>query len=120
MAILALLLALYALFARLLDRFSVSSAMAFVAIGLVLSEDVSGFIAFEPAAEAVKLVAEIALTLVLFSDASSVRQRALSHDIGPVLRLLVIGLLLTVVLGTASAAVLFPGVTLGVALLIGA
>ena len=120
LAIFALLLALYALFAARLDRSSVSPAIAFVAIGLLLSDDVLGLIQFEPAAEAVKLLAEIALTLVLFTDASSVRRRALAHDVGPILRLLLVGLLLTIVLGTLAAVALFPGISLGVALLIGA
>ena len=119
-AILALLLAVYALFAARLDRFSVSPAIAFVAIGLLLSDDALGLIAFEPAAEAVRLLAELALTLLLFADASSVRRRALRHDVGPIVRLLLVGLPLTIVLGTLSAAFLFPGIPLGVALLIGA
>lgn len=120
LAIFALLLAAYALFAARLDRLSVSPAIAFVAIGLLLSDDVLGLVEFEPGAEAVKLLAEIALTLVLFTDASTVRRRALAHDVVPIARLLIVGLLLTIVFGMLVAVGLFPGVSLGVALLIGA
>jgi len=44
LAIFALLVALYALVAARLDRFSVSPAIAFVAIGLLLSDDVLGLV----------------------------------------------------------------------------
>ena len=69
--------------------------------------------------EAVKVLAEGALTLLLFADASSIRRKALRHDLGTIARLLAIGLPLTVLLGTVGAIVLFPGVTLGLALLVG-
>jgi NhaP-type Na+/H+ or K+/H+ antiporter len=86
----------------------------------VLSDDVLGRISLEPDAEPVKLLAEITLTLLLFADASTVRAQALRQDAGTVARLLIVGLLLTMTLGTAAALLLFPGVSLGIALLIGA
>ena len=119
LALLALLLAAYALFAARLERYSISPAMAFVAIGLVMSEDVLGPISVEPGAEPVKLLAEAALTLLLFVDASEVRGRALRHDAGPIARLLIVGLLGTIVLGALGAALLFPGISFGLALLVG-
>jgi NhaP-type Na+/H+ or K+/H+ antiporter len=119
LALLALLLAGYALVAGRLARLSIGPAMAFVAIGFLVSEEILGPISLEPGTEPVRLMAEGALTLLLFVDASGVRARALRQDSGVVLRLLAVGLLLTIVLGTLGAAVLFPGVTLGLALLIG-
>jgi NhaP-type Na+/H+ or K+/H+ antiporter len=116
----ALLVAAYALVAARLERFSISSAFAFVVIGILVSEDFLGILAFDPEAESVKLIAEITLALVLFGDASSVDLKGLRLDAGPVARLLVPGLLLTIVLGTVLALGLFPGITLGLALLIGA
>ncbi len=120
LATLALLVAGYALVAGRLNRVSVGPALAFVVMGILVSDDVLGHISLEPQAEPFKLIAEATLTLVLFADASTIRARALERDAGPVARLLVVGLLLTIVLGTAGALLLFPGISLGVALLIGA
>jgi sodium/hydrogen antiporter len=120
LALLALLVAGYALVAARLDRASVGSALVFVLIGIVLSEDVLGLISLEPEAEPVQLLAEATLTLLLFADASTIRPGSLRQDVGTVLRLLVVGLLLTMALGTGVALLLFPGVSLGIALLIGA
>lgn len=117
-ALLALLLAAYALLAVRLERWSIGPAMAFVVIGLVAAQEALGLISIEPAAEPVKLLAEGALTLLLFADASEIRSSTLRHDAGTIIRLLLIGLLLTIVLGTAGAALIFPGISLGVALLI--
>jgi sodium/hydrogen antiporter len=120
LALVALLVAAYALIAARLERLSISSAFAFVVIGILLSEDFFGILVLNPEAESVKLVAEITLALVLFGDASSVDFQGLRRDAGPVIRLLVPGLLLTIVFGTVLALGLFPGITLGLALLIGA
>ena len=120
LATLALLVAGYALVARRLERFSVGAALAFLLMGIVLSDDVLGSISLEPEAEGVKLLAEATLTLLLFADASSIRVRALRSDARPVARLLIVGLLLTIALGTVVALVVFPGVPVGVALLIAA
>jgi sodium/hydrogen antiporter len=120
LAILALLVAGYALVAARLDRLSVGPALAFVVIGILVSDDALGHISLEPEAEPVRILAEATLTLLLFADASTIRARALERDAGPVARLLVVGLLLTIALGTMGALLLFPGISLGVALLIGA
>ena len=56
---------------------------------------------------------------MLFGDASTVDLKGLRRDAGPVVRLLVPGLLLTIVSGTFLAFALLPGITLGLALLIG-
>ena len=120
LALVALLLAGYALIAGPLNRRSVGSALAFVAIGLIVSEEVSGLISLHPEAEPVKLLAEATLTLLLFADASTIRTRALRRDAAVIGRLLVVGLLLTILLGTLGALLLFSGISVGIALLIGA
>ena len=119
-ALLALLVAGYALIAARLDRLSVSPALVFCLIGVVLSDDVLGPISLEPDAEPLRLLAEVTLTLVLFADASVIRATALRRDARAIAGLLIVGLPLTIVLGTAAALLLFPGISLGVALLIGA
>ena len=120
LALLALLVAAYALVAARLQRLSISPALAFVVIGILLSEDFLGILVLDPEAESVKVVAEITLALVLFGDASSVDLLGCSRDAGLVARLLVPGLLLTIGLGTVIALGLFPGITVGLGLLIAA
>ncbi len=120
LATMALLIAGYALIAARLDRVSVGPALAFIVIGLLLSDEGFGWISIEPEAEPVKVLAEATLTLLLFADASTIHLHALREDAAVVGRLLVVGLLLTIALGAVMAGVLFPGVEAGVALLIGA
>ena len=109
LAILALLVAGYALIAARLDRLSVGPALAFMAIGIVLADDVLGPISLKPEAEPIRLLAEVTLTLLLFADASTIRSRSLRQDAAPVARLLVIGLPLTIVFGTVIAVLHLPG-----------
>ena len=66
-ALLAILLAGYALIAARLDRLSVGPALAFVAIGIFLANDRIGSISFTPAAELIKILAEATLALLLFA-----------------------------------------------------
>jgi len=120
LALLALLVAGYALVAARLERLSIGPSLVFLAIGIVLSDDVFGLISLEPDAESVKLLAEVTLTLLLFADASTIRAGALRQDAATVARLLVVGLLLTILLGTVGALLLFPGISLGMAMLISA
>ena len=59
------------------------------------------------------------LLMVLFSDASRIDLRQLRPDVGVPLRLLGIGLPLTIGLGALAAAVIFDQLTLGEALILG-
>ena len=72
-AIVSLLIAGYALVAGRLNRISVGSALFFVAVGFLLSDELFGPISLSPEAEPVKLLAEATLTLLLFADASGLR-----------------------------------------------
>jgi NhaP-type Na+/H+ or K+/H+ antiporter len=119
-ALLALLVAGYALVAARLERLSIGPSLVFLVIGIVLSDDVFGWISLQPSAEGVKLLTEVTLTLLLFADASTIRAGALRQDAATVARLLVVGLLLTILLGTVGALLLFPGLSLGMAMLISA
>ncbi|MFL5646710.1 MAG: cation:proton antiporter, partial [Chloroflexota bacterium] len=110
LAVLALLVAGYALVAARLDRWSIGPALAFLLIGFLLADDVLGPISITPDNEAIRILAETTLTLLLFVDASTIRARALRHDLGPVSRLLLVGLPLTILLGAVAALLLFPGI----------
>ena len=65
-------------------------------------------------------MAEVTLALVLFTDASRVNVHELRHDVGLPVRLLAVGLPLTIGFGTAVAFGIVPGVSLWVAATIGA
>jgi NhaP-type Na+/H+ or K+/H+ antiporter len=119
-ALLALLVAGYALLAARLERASIGSALVFVLAGVLVSEAALGLVSLEPEAEPIQLLAEATLALLLFADASTIRPGSLRRDVATVLRLLIVGLLLAMALGTAAALLLFPGITVGLAMLIGA
>ena len=109
---------LWSVFSARLGRAGVTSAMVFVGAGFVFAEvfDVV-HVSVEP--ELVKVVAEITLVWVLFGDASSVRLSDFRRDLTVYMRLLGVGLPLTVVLGTLIAVALL-GFGVWPALLVGA
>ena len=72
------------------------------------------------AAAGIKVVAELTLALILFHDAAQVRPRQIEADRGLVLRLLLVGLPLTVLFGLLTARLVFPTMPVMVALLLAA
>ncbi len=119
--VLALLVAAYAMVAARLARWSVSAAFSFMVIGAIIGGAGVGVTVSDlPSMDMLSILAELTLALVLFSAASTVRLKRLEVDSHIVLRMLAIGLPLTVVLGTVAALGLFPGISIGLALLIGA
>jgi len=90
------------------ESFNVSAPMAFVAIGLVLANDPLSVIDVNVHGETLRSLTEITLALLLFSDAARVNLRVLRHDARVPVRLLVIGLPLTIAVGTGLAVILFP------------
>ena len=115
----ALVFAWGALSARL-ERFDVTAPIVFVVAGLLLTHGLLTPLGFLPPPELVKALAEITLVLVLFSDASRVGLRDLRADLGLCVRLLAIGLPLAMGLGMLLALGLFHGMSIWLALLVGA
>jgi len=107
LAIVALTLLGVAAVSGRLSGTPVTPAIVFVAVGLVVGPEVLGEIELESSSGAVRTLAEATLALVLFCDASRIDLRLLRRDIGVPLRLLGIGLPLTIALGALAAAVLF-------------
>jgi NhaP-type Na+/H+ or K+/H+ antiporter len=99
-------IALWALTARRLASWNISSAIAMVVLGVVVTNPPLDLIDLSPNSESVQLITELALALVLFSDASRVNLRELRADPGLPTRLLLIGLPLTIVLGFFAATLL--------------
>lgn len=108
LGIFAAVLAAYELAATRLGRLGISRPMVFVAVGALVT--LTG--AFEPLpgdepAGVLLPLAEIALALVLFADASRVNLAWLRRDYGVALRLLGPGMLMTIGLGTLLGLWLF-------------
>ncbi len=87
---------------------SITAAMVFTTVGLLVGSEALGLVEPAPAGETVKLLAEATLALVLFADASRIDVRALRGELSVPLRLLGIGLPLTLVAGFVLALVVFP------------
>ncbi|WP_174186998.1 cation:proton antiporter [Nocardia barduliensis] len=103
-AIAAVLLAFAAISGRIAGT-AITAPIIFTAGGLVVGGTGVGLIEVETTAETVKLLAEITLALVLFSDASQVDLAELRAEISLPVRLLGIGLPLTIVAGFGAALV---------------
>ena len=84
--------------------------MFFTATGL-LAGPVLGLLDLQLESEQVKRLAEITLTLVLFADASRISLRALRRQFAVPVRLLGIGLPLTIAAGTLAGALVIPGIS---------
>src|SRR3954469_4400148 len=113
----AVLLIGFAVASRRLEQLNVTGAMFFTTSGL-LAGSVFGLVDLHVEGEQVKLLAEITLTLVLFADASRISLRALRREFAVPLRLLGIGLPLTIVAGALVGAGVVPGVSFAEALVL--
>ena len=120
LAIVAALIFAWGTLSARLERTDLTAPIAFVVAGVVLTHGPLAPLGVTPAPETVKFLAEFTLVLVLFSDASRVSLRELREDMSPCLRLLGVGLPLTIGLGTALALALFTGLDGWLALVIGA
>ena len=108
----------FSMLSKAVGRTVLTLPIIFVLVGLALSGPVHS-VGFEDASvhAAKRFVAEITLVLVLFADASHVRFARLRSNYSLPLRMLAIGLPLTIALGTLVAFVLNPTAGLAMALL---
>ncbi len=102
----------YALLSRGLERWWISMPTAMLLAGVVLGTAGLGLVGVNVRGELVKSVAEITLALMLFHDAVRIDLRALRTGYSLPLRLLGIGLPLMLVVGTAVAYGMMPGLGL--------
>ena len=118
LASIALLLTIYALISRRLSTTVVSAAMFFLIGGLVIGTTGLGAIDETATSSTIEALAELTLALVLFGDASRIRPRALRREATLPVRLLGVGLPLTIVAGTAVGLVLLPELLLAEAVVL--
>ena len=106
LVVIALLVLAYAAVSRRLSGSAITTAMVFVAGGILASDEVLGWLDPTIGSETVRWIAEATLTVVLFSDASRLDFRMLRREYVVPLRLLAIGLPLTIVAGALAGAAL--------------
>jgi sodium/hydrogen antiporter len=119
LTILAIVVFAFGLVSRRLEGTVLTPPIVFVAAGFVFGPSVLGLVEFGLDTHTVLLVSEIALSLVLFTDAASINLSVLRQNEGLPLRLLGIGMPLTIALGTACAALLLTDLTFWEAAIVG-
>lgn len=105
--LLALTLFGYGLFARKIDQADITAPMIFTLAGILCGPLGLSWIHADIRDHAIMLVAELTLVVVLFTDASQIRRKHLTQFERYPIRLLGIGLPLTIVAGTLVAVWLF-------------
>lgn len=108
LAIAAGAIIVWLLVSRRAERFNISPALALVLVGVLLANGPWAVIEVDLHTESVTRLAEATLALVLFCDASRVSLRRLRADVDLPVRLLVIGLPLTILLGIGVSILVVP------------
>ncbi|BHH84468.1 cation:proton antiporter [Desulforhopalus sp. 52FAK] len=107
LAILAFLAFFYSVISGWLEKTPINGAFVYTAFGLLLGNTGLGLLGFEINEEGLRVIAEITLAVVLFSDAANSDFSVLKKNLGYPKRLLLIGLPLTILLGFIAGAILF-------------
>ena len=117
--------AVYALLSRKIETSFLTLPMIFTGLGLALAA--TGQMLVPPGSgpiygelEVIHLAAELTLILLLFSDASSIELKALAGSFNIPLRMLLIGMPLTILLGTLVAHWVSPEASWAIAFLVAA
>ena len=108
LVIIAGFILMYSLLAKPIEKSVLSGALLATLFGLLVGPLCLGIYNIELKDLDYRLIAELALALVLFSDASKTKMRSLSKDSLLPKRLLGIGLPLTILAGTVVAYLMFP------------
>jgi sodium/hydrogen antiporter len=118
LTVVALAVLVVATVSRRLSGTPVTAAMVFVVIGVLAGPAVADLVDPSASDATVRTLAEATLAVVLFSDASRIRLDALRHEYVVPLRLLGIGLPLTIALGAGVGAIVFHQLTIAEALVL--
>ena len=109
----------FGLVSRRLEGTILTAPIVFVAAGMVLGPAGFGLVEFGLDDHTVLFLGEIALALVLFTDAARIDLSALRQNEGLPLRLLGIGMPLTIAFGTVTAALLLTDLSFWEAAIVG-
>ncbi len=109
----------YALVSRRLSKTAISSPMVFVAAGMIFGSPALNLIEIKLDFEIVLVVGEIALALTLFNDAARMNLAKMRGSSALPMRMLGIGLPLTIAAGTGIAMFLFTEISIFEAAIVG-
>lgn len=112
LAIMAAFVFLYSLIASRLERTPINGALVYVLSGLICGPAVLKLVDFNLDGEGIKTLAELTLAVVLFSDSANANLGVLRRVEQIPIRLLLIGLPLTIALGFAIGYLIFDGMSL--------
>lgn len=120
LAVIATGILAFGLISRRVANTVVTPPMVFVLFGFVVSPAALGWVHLELAHGFIRTLAEITLLLLLFTDASRIDLKLLRREHDLPLRLLTIGLPLTLVVGAVAAAAVFSDLPLWAAAVVAA
>ena len=112
LAILGTFIFLYSIVSGRLEKTPINGALVFIAFGLVVGPLGLDLLTGDVESEGLGTLAELTLALLLFADASNVNLDVLKRFSGIPVRMLLIGLPLTILLGFGAGIVLFSGLTM--------
>ncbi len=118
--IFSLAIFVYSLVSHRIEGSIITAPMIFVGIGLLVSPEGFDIVAVDANSPLILIFAEIALVLILFSDAARIDFTTLKGNRSYPSRLLAIGLPLTIFAGAVTAIIFFTDIALPEAALIGA
>jgi NhaP-type Na+/H+ or K+/H+ antiporter len=98
----------FALVSKRLAGTALTAAIAFVVVGLVVGTEGLDLLDIDVGSSDLRLIAEVTLALLLFSDAAGLDTDRLRRETGFPLRLLAVGLPLTIAAGSLTAVLMFP------------
>ena len=112
LAIFALLIFLYSIFAKRIEKSIISGPIAFVLMGIVMGPLLLGWFDGDVTRTELRVVADLTLALILFIDAAHADLSILSLRIKIPTRMLLFGLPGVIALGFCLAALIFPELSL--------
>ena len=110
----------FGLISRKIEGTIFTGPMLFTAFGLIAGPAALGLITIPISNQSLHLLAEVTLILVLFSDAATINLTELRRDHNIPVRMLLLGMPLTIILGAVAALLLFDGLGLWEAALLAA
>lgn len=113
----ALLIFVYGLFSHLSERSPITAPMVFVAVGILVSPLGLDLFELHVNSGLVSVITELTLILILFIDASAIDPAKLLRERKYPIRLLFVGLPLTMITGSLVGWIMFPHLNLWVIIL---
>lgn len=107
-SIIALGIIIFGLVSARLRQSPITPPMAFVVFGLAIGADGWGLLDLDLDTRVIHVLAEVTLVVVLFADAARIDLKLLRREHNLPVRLLAIGLPLSIAVGTLTAWLLFP------------